>query len=253
MSGPPYNGAGGATAQGVAALRQTALDAANLHAWELLEASGAPAFVDAGKGALVNVPINNAANMVLATSGQMGPCPLFDFSSSGGQGATVDASVLISAFSDLPAAAFTFDTWFRAWFDPASMNIVSATTTTLTNVQLGLNGTNELFFTLRTANNFNNISGSNVAIYRNTWHHAALTYDGAAAKLFLDGEVVNQQAMTGLVLWSNGVTPKLSIGRDVPAGSGVSPFIGQISRLRLSNVARSQAYLRGVFQQGMLQ
>lgn len=252
MSGPPYAFPGGVSATSIAAARLTALDANDLHAWELTEGSGAT-FVDGGSSATpVNLTINNATNLVLGTDGQVGACPLFDFSSSGGQGATVDASALVSAFADLPAAAFTLESWFRAWFDPASMHIAGVTTTTLTNVQLGLNGTNEVFFTLRTANNFNNISGSNVAIYRNTWHHTAVTYDGATAKLYLDGEVVNQQAMTGLVLWANGVTPKLCVGRDVPGGSGVSPFIGQLSRTRLSNIARSQAYLRGVFQKGAL-
>ena len=61
------------------------------------------------------------------------------------------------------------------------------------------------------------------------WSHVALTYDGAALRLYLNGRIVASQAQTGMIITSFG---DLSIGGDSIWGEY---FKGEIDELRIYN------------------
>lgn len=74
----------------------------------------------------------------------------------------------------------------------------------------------------------------------NSVHHIALTYDGAAARLFLDGELVASRTATGTI--SQSAFENVCIGPMAGHWPGGTPrdasIAGFIDNVRLSNVAR---------------
>ena len=70
------------------------------------------------------------------------------------------------------------------------------------------------------------------------WHHLAGVYDGKCLRLYIDGELVNEQACSGKIV-SNDVDA--AIGRMLNGGG---QFRGKISEVRISDVARSADYIR---------
>lgn len=79
----------------------------------------------------------------------------------------------------------------------------------------------------------NSISASYNAVLDSEYHHYAFTYDGAMAKIYLDGVNVASQS---IVLALTDTTNNLRFGRNV---SGVYPLDGSLDDARLWNVARS--------------
>ncbi|PYJ85154.1 MAG: hypothetical protein DME22_10205 [Verrucomicrobia bacterium] len=72
-----------------------------------------------------------------------------------------------------------------------------------------------------------------------TWTHLALTYDGAALRLYVNGTQVSSVAKTGTILTS---TNPLQIGGDSMYGQY---FAGTIDEVRVYNVALSAAQIQG--------
>lgn len=255
MSGPPYSYPGGASLTGLQALRLTALDANHLHAWELTE-TGAPAtLVDAGSSASkVNLAVNVSTNVAFGTEGPIGPCPLFGATSANGTGGNgIDCSALVSAFADLPNGAFTLEAWVRVWNEQVNGFIVGASSPAQQNVNLCFSAASQVGFTLRTSGGFQALTANTgTRVTTGAPRYIAGVYDGALTSLYLDGELIAQANLAGTPSWSGGVAPKLCIGKDVPGGSGLGNLYGQASRVRMSNIARSQAYLRSVYQSGLL-
>jgi len=69
----------------------------------------------------------------------------------------------------------------------------------------------------------------------NTWSHLALTFDGAALRLYVNGQLVGSKAQTGSVPVTSGV---LSIG-----GNNIwsdQYFSGRIDEIRIYNRALNQ-------------
>lgn len=231
--------------------RFTDLDANHLHAWELTEASGN--FVDTGSsGSKVN--LTATGTIIYGTPGIQGPCPLFDFTTTGG---TVSgyASALVSAFSDLPGTNVTIEAWVYSTVQAATCVWSFAESTGTRNFSLDWGTTGFTSYITATAgnttvtSNTTNYGGMNVSVM--AWHHVAVTYDGANMVTYLNGEVMSSVAKTGNVNYTNGTTPSFFIARDNFLGAP-HQLSGKLSRVRLSNILRSQTYLRNVVKRGLL-
>lgn len=82
--------------------------------------------------------------------------------------------------------------------------------------------------------NWQFVQGS-AALAVNTWSHVAMTYDGVAMRLYVNGSLVATKAQTGAVLTSGGA---LRIGGNSIWGEW---FAGQIDEARVYNRALSAA------------
>ncbi len=84
-----------------------------------------------------------------------------------------------------------------------------------------------------------NISSTNYSacdsssITLNTWHHVAMTYDGADVKVYLDGTLKATTPIAGSITFAGGSTDKIG---DSPGLS--TPFNGYIDEVRLSSSLR---------------
>src|SRR5439155_22493632 len=83
------------------------------------------------------------------------------------------------------------------------------------------------------AGNQTTVAPSALAV--NTWTHLAATFDGAAVRLYVNGELVASQAQTAPLVVASGT---LQIGASSPPGQG---FAGRIDEVRIYNRALSQA------------
>jgi hypothetical protein len=236
----------------VVSSRVTALDANHLHAWELTEANGN--FLDTGSSAtkVALAPFGaNAANVVYQTKGLLGPCAQFGILPNGLLSASaMGARALVSAFADLPAGSCSLEFWYRSYVTNLGwLAGVDQNGAEIFDVNGNAAAAGQLAMTTR-ANLFQNTATPTLLRVESSyqWRHFCLAYDGVNANGYLDGELVLTHANSGAVLWANGVTPTLSIALGQNAAG---QFIGQLSRVRLSNIARSQAYCRAVYKAAM--
>ncbi len=80
-----------------------------------------------------------------------------------------------------------------------------------------------------------------IPIVEDTWTHAAFTYDGAAVRLYVNGQLdTDRRSSSGPVDES---TVPVRIGAQ--AGSTTNHFAGMIDEARIWNVARTQAEIQG--------
>ena len=70
----------------------------------------------------------------------------------------------------------------------------------------------------------------------NAWTHIASTYDGQNIKLYINGELVKTVAATGAISGNSSVT---YIG-----GASIRRFPGIIDEVRISNIARSDDWIK---------
>jgi hypothetical protein len=75
------------------------------------------------------------------------------------------------------------------------------------------------------------------AVPVNQWTHVACTYDGAASRIYLNGNVVTTKTGGGTLMKVQNGDP-MGIAQNFPSGS---QLIGLIDELRLVNIARSPA------------
>ena len=78
------------------------------------------------------------------------------------------------------------------------------------------------------------------------WHYAAMTYDGSALKLYVDG-ILTAVTATNISLWNS--TSPLGLGRD--PGTNSTKFTGTLDELRVSNVARTADQIRQAYEVGL--
>lgn len=235
---------------GLSSDRLTALDANHLHAWELDDASGN--FVDTGSSASP-VNLTAAGTPIYVTPGIIGSCAMFGLDNAGATN-SAQASVLVSAFADLPTGSVSLEFWFRTYI--ANLGFLAGVESN-GGETFCLNGNSaaagQIGATVR-ADAFKN-SATIAALLVSSgfvWHHLMLVYDSGGGNdfVYLDGEIVlKQTGQSGPVLWTNGVNPAFSIALGLNSSG---QFRGQMSRVRLSDIARSQAYARAVYKKGML-
>jgi hypothetical protein len=77
----------------------------------------------------------------------------------------------------------------------------------------------------------------------NQWYHAAMTYDGAALRLFLDGQLVGSMPLSGAVDAAPSVP--VAVGNQ-PAGAGARGFDGLLDDIRILQRALTQAELAAI-------
>ncbi len=81
------------------------------------------------------------------------------------------------------------------------------------------------------------------AIANDVWHHAAVTYDGAVWRLFLDGELENEEAENATVRYDS--IQHFSIATAMNStGAREGAFEGVIDEVRVWNSARSQSSIQ---------
>jgi glucose/arabinose dehydrogenase len=89
-----------------------------------------------------------------------------------------------------------------------------------------------------TLNGAMTFAAATTAIPTNSWTHLAVTYDGAAVRLYVNGAQVASKAQTGPI---QATTAPLRIGGNVPYGEY---FLGRIDEIRLYNRALSATELQ---------
>ena len=238
-----------------ASSRITALDANHIHAWELTDTSGATAFADTGSsGTPVSLTISNTANIQLEAVGLLGNCAVFGVTSTGGSGTNVFASALTSAFTDLPSTTITVEYWILPNAGLGASSIFPFAWVTGAGSQyfsFGLGTTSGDQFQVRFQSSGGSVNGNTNATamvsskVSTNWTYLAMSYDGATVKLYVNGELMFSSAASGTILTAS--TPSIKIGFD---GSG-NPYVGKMSRVRMSNIARSQTYIRSVYRTAM--
>jgi hypothetical protein len=154
---------------------------------------------------------------------------------------------LISAFSDLPSSGVTIEGWVQS-YQTTPNTLFGGDHTTNSNFTAEA-GTTYPSVTLN-ANAFQSVStiSAFAPTYGMSWNHVAAVYDGSYQYLYWNGVLMVRQANTGSIRWTNGTTPMFVVARKQAGGQ----FIGGMSRIFLSNVARSQSYCRSVYAAGLL-
>jgi hypothetical protein len=88
--------------------------------------------------------------------------------------------------------------------------------------------------------------GNEIGVQKGRWYHAAAVYDGKMMSLYVDGQKQGQWPMRGAILY-NKRAPFL-IGATIGPYGKVSSFKGKIDEMRLWNIARSAADVRGSYE-----
>lgn len=241
--------------------RLTALDANHLHAWELTETSGS-SFVDTGSSASkVNLPIVNTANVQLDTPGLLGACPMFGLTTTP-SAAVGSAAELVSAFTDLPTTNITIEAWVRqtSASGATGRQAFSCDFVNSVNLQMyvGTTASDNYSTAFRTSGTFGNGSVGTLTDFAASsklvgqWVYIAVTYDGSFFRMYVNGELLKKEAATGTISWTNtnGPAPKIALAADTSASVGTN-LVGQLSRVRMSNIVRTQTALRAVYSKAM--
>ena len=79
----------------------------------------------------------------------------------------------------------------------------------------------------------------------NQWYFMVATYDGAIAKLYLDGQLVQQ----GAVSWSNSTLGSFCIGKSLPGTYYDNFFRGDIDDIRIYNRPLAQDEVQSLYQE----
>jgi hypothetical protein len=220
----------------------------HLHAWELTDVAGS--FADSGSSAFL-VPLPAAGTGVLyGTPGIVGDCVQFGLDSLGAS-QSGRGTELIAAFSDLPAGDCTIEAWYNC-FNSDIKNLFGVDQNGSANFTMDGGGSNRIEYVVRTGASFVAASSNaTIQVIPFGWFHAANVYNSVTNKVlaYINGVQVATGNANGNIDWSSGVTPRMNIASSPQNAAG--QFMGQISRCRLSNVARSQAYLQAVYKQGM--
>ena len=86
-----------------------------------------------------------------------------------------------------------------------------------------------------------NISGSTAVLYDGDWHHVALTYDGNARRLYLNGELVGTKELSGGSPTAN----NFSIGHTL-VGSAIADYDGFLDDVVICDTVLSQSEIQDV-------
>ncbi len=258
-TGPGYTGPTGPVGPqgptgpaGYATSRVTSLDNNHIHAWELTELSGSTFFDTGVSTQKVHMTIANTANLRLGVPGLVGPCPMFGLTATPNL-VTSYADCLISSFNDLPSTNFTVEAWV-CQSTPTTANgqfIFAVDNVNGLNLFLYASSSNQYITAFRTANTFNGgvaavIPPPNSSI--GIWNYIAITYDGSNFRTYINGDLVSLAAAAGAMQWAytTDQPPKMIIGVQ---GNLTNPMFGRISRVRISNIVRTQAYIQSVYKQ----
>lgn len=84
-----------------------------------------------------------------------------------------------------------------------------------------------------------------ITIPQNTWNYVVVTYDGSAVRTYRNGQLVHTYSYSGNIT-NHSDCLKIS-GRNGCSSLVHSPFPGYIDEVRLSNIARSSAWISATY------
>ncbi|MBI3034671.1 LamG domain-containing protein, partial [Candidatus Woesearchaeota archaeon] len=187
-----------------------------------------------------NNGVNGGANCSATVSGRFGGACKFDGTSS-----VIDASNSTALRS---LNAMTVSAWFNGGSQTAANPIIIGKWSN----SAGPTG-NKFHFGIYSGNNFRftAVVGSTQAVANgssnytdNTWHNAVGVYDGAAVKLYVDGNLINSTVLTGTL---NFGANDLAIGGSVNTTSPTDYFTGFIDEVRIWNRTLSAAEINASY------
>jgi hypothetical protein len=175
--------------------------------------------------------------------------PAFNFGGSGFV-EVPDSSSLNSA------SALTLNTWVRVSNLPVTfMDIIGKDTEGVGGARSYLLNVarvgGQVYFRahLTTTNSgFKYITGS-TSVTVGTWYHIAMTYDGAALRLFVNGIEDASTPVTGMIVSNDG---PFRIGGGAPPGQAQYFFDGWIDEVQLHDVALSASDIQAIYEYGVL-
>lgn len=158
----------------------------------------------------------------------------------------VDDHVSVGADAGLGAPAFTIETWFKRAAGGTTVLVNTTDSYPLisrgnaANYFLGIASDGRLHGQVKTS------GGSRYSLFSTVvpageWHHGALTYDGAAMRLYLDGVLASS---SNIVITPDTTTAGTRLGQIIYLGVPYGAFLGQMDEVRVWNVARTQAEIQ---------
>ena len=159
----------------------------------------------------------------------------------------VDDHVAIGTDTGLATQRFTIETWFKR----AAGGVTELVNTTQSyplisrgnaaNYFLGIASDGRLHGQVKTSGG-TRYSIFSAVVPTGEWHHGALTYDGAALRLYLDGALVSTSTIGAFTL--DTTTAGTRLGQIIYLGVPYGGFSGQMDEVRIWNSARSQAQIQ---------
>ncbi|MBK7965244.1 MAG: hypothetical protein IPK10_08065 [Bacteroidetes bacterium] len=158
--------------------------------------------------------------------------------------------VIIPGRASLNMANFTVELWVKPTATkPAYQTIVlkeGASGNRNYGLFLNPNATSVHFSFLRADNVTFESYNSNSSLPLNVWSHVAMTYNGSAFRLYINGILDRSVAISSTAIQT---TQDLRLGRGPGA---LSPFVGSMDEVRIWNVARTQLELETAMTNGLL-
>lgn len=216
--------------------RVTALDSNHLYAWEMTGSSSPVS--NSGSGGSANLTAGGAgsSNLVYGAVSPLGKC----VQSINNATAYFTRDGALSGLT----TTLTFEVWILYHYLGGTYTVMGHTRSGASNLAVGISSTGALTASYR-ATGFTSLTmKSNFALSTGVWHHLALTSDGTTANMYANGELVGTGSGAGS-FDMGGTTPKTVLLGDPNNSNQV--FNGRVCRFRVSNIARSQTYLRNVY------
>src|SRR5262249_3336074 len=82
-------------------------------------------------------------------------------------------------------------------------------------------------------------------IVNNVWYHVAVTFDGSAYALYLNGVLENSLTLSGVTPRSDSIQRPAVASALTSAGAAAGFLNGSVDEVRIWNVARTQAQVMG--------
>ena len=180
-----------------------------------------------------STPLNSLAGSISGPTGNV-----LNVTDGAGTADQMSASLVDGTITN----AITMETWVR--FDRANLqeNFMSLWTGSGNNPRYVMvkqaDGSLQFFFSDDVSSGGALATAANLAT-TGGWHHVAMTYDNATAKIFMDGVEVASQAQAGFSL-NTGIAQTLTVGTD----QGGFPFDGQLDNVRVWNSAHTVEQIR---------
>jgi hypothetical protein len=161
----------------------------------------------------------------------------------------IDDYVSVPESASMPTTAMTVEMWFNPTPTGYATVLISKGQTSTSSYfavfcsssdfinTLAWTAGSFLTFDLFTSAGGDRLSYQLPSTIAGTWHHLAVTYNGAEKRIYLDGVLVGQRAFSGTILTNVG--SPFVIGGLLP-GTGNS-YNGTTDEVRIWNIARTQA------------
>lgn len=155
--------------------------------------------------------------------------------------------------ADIDTDYITISCWFNCtktntgdWFGIIASKdaFVSQLGTGDRGIILGVDWTSSVFSVNATVFNASSNTGISAVSSINTWHHTALTYNGASAILYIDGVKVAEGALSGILRQNNQV---YTFGRRNVTDSNSGPYCGFLDEVIISSYAWSAKEVRDFY------